>query len=229
MRNIIKYTEFINEEVSKNDPIPEINRMKRGIGIILLGTPGAGKSTFVKDFILPRNSNFKKFSTDDVSLLFTKDPSQYHKGASELNLSRLEKYMESGNNFVYDTTGTREKNIREVTERGHRLGYKIIYCMILVDLNTTKRQNLERGKAGGHQVPDDFIQYVYTRQFQNIRKYSEELNPDNFYIIHNKNKKYKFLKFQDGKMWKRKVDTYVPITNIDKTHTSLPDSNQFEE
>jgi len=222
---VYKYTEFINEEFSKNDPIPEITRMSKGLGIILLGTPGSGKSTFCKNFILPRNPKFKNFSTDDVSLLYTKDPSLYHKGASELNLTKLDKYMESGNNFVYDTTGTREKNIREVTERGHRLGYKIIFCMILVDIETTRKQNLERGKMGGHQVPDDFIQYVYDKQFKNIRKYSEELNPENFYIIHNKNMKYKFLKFKDGQMWKRKVDTYVPVRNINNHHTSLPDSN----
>jgi predicted ABC-type ATPase len=226
---INNFIDFINEEVSKNDPIPEITRMRKGLGIILLGTPGAGKSSFANNFILPRNSNFKKFSTDDVSLLYTKDPSQYHKGASELNLQKLERYMETGNNFVYDTTGTREKNIREVVERGHRLGYKIVFCLVLVDLATTKKQNLERGKAGGHQVPDDFIEYVYDKQFKNIRRYSEELKPENFYIIHNKNKKYKFLKFKDGKIWKRKVDTYVPVTNINKPHTSLPGSNQFED
>ena len=225
---IERFYNFINEEVSKNDPIPEITRMKKGLGVILLGTPGAGKSTCVNSFIIPRNSNFKKFSTDDVSLLYTKDPSVYHKGASELNLAKLDKYMETGNNFVYDTTGTREKNIREVTERAHKLGYKVIFCLVLVDLETTKKQNLERGKSGGHQVPDDFIQYVYDKQFKNIRKYSEELKPDNFYIIHNKNKKYKFLKFKDGKMWRRKVSNYVPITNINKPHTSLPDSDQSE-
>lgn len=90
---IKKFIEYISEEVSKNDPIPEINRIKNGIGIILLGTPGSGKSTFINNFILPKNSSFKKFSTDDVSLLYTKDPNKYHIGSSELNISMLLKFI----------------------------------------------------------------------------------------------------------------------------------------
>lgn len=209
---IIKFTEFINEEFSKNDPIPEITRIKKGLGVILLGTPGAGKSTFINNFILPRNSDFKKFSTDDVSLLYTKDPQQYHRGSSELNIKKLENYIETnGGNFIYDTTGTKERNISEITRFAHDHGYKVIFALILVDIETTKRQNIERGQKGGHQVPEDFIQYVYDKQFKNISRYSGVLRPDNFYIIHNKNKKYKFYKFEDGQMFRRNVDKYVPV------------------
>lgn len=207
---IYKFTDYINEEFSKNDPIPEITRMKKGLGIVLLGTPGAGKSTFINNFLLPRNPKFKKFSTDDISLMFTKDPNKYHHGSSEINLQRLENHMQTGNNFVYDTTGTKEGNLKQITELAHMLKYKIIYILILVDIETTRRQNFERGQKGGHTVPDDFIKYVYDKQFQNLRRYSEVLKPDNFYIIHNKNKRYKFYKFENGEVLKRKVDKYVP-------------------
>jgi GTPase SAR1 family protein len=52
MKLINNYQEFINEEYSKNDPIPEINRMKEKLGIVLLGLPGSGKSTFANKFIV---------------------------------------------------------------------------------------------------------------------------------------------------------------------------------
>ena len=71
------YLSFINES-SKNDPIPELNRIQEKLGIVLLGIPGAGKSTFARKRILPFQKNIKTFSTDDVSLRFTKDPSKYH-------------------------------------------------------------------------------------------------------------------------------------------------------
>ena len=96
MKVINNFGSFISEEYSKNDPIPEINRMKEKLGIVLLGLPGSGKSTFANRFIVPHNSNIKTFSTDDVSYLFTKDKSDYYKGASELNITSLKHYMKSG-------------------------------------------------------------------------------------------------------------------------------------
>ena len=214
MSKIFTFNSFINEEVSKNDPIPEITRMDKGLGIILLGTPGAGKSTFVDNFISTKNKKFKKFSTDDVSLLYTKDPKVYHEGSYELNIKKLLLYMNSGDNFIYDTTGTIEKNINEITISAKELGYKIIFILMVVDIETTRKQNKERGQLGGHEVPDDFIQYVYNKQFKSISSYSRNLNLDNFYLIHNKNKKYKFYKFKDNMIYKRKVDKYVPIRKV---------------
>ena len=87
----------------------------------------------------------------------------------------------------------------------------MIFALILVDIETTKKQNIERGLKGGHKVPDDFIEYVYDKQFKNIGRYSAVLKPDSFYIIHNNNKKYKFYKFKDGQIFKRSVDKYVPV------------------
>jgi tRNA U34 5-carboxymethylaminomethyl modifying GTPase MnmE/TrmE len=47
MRFIKEYNQFILEEVSKNEPIPEISGMDRGLAIFLIGAPGIGKSFFV--------------------------------------------------------------------------------------------------------------------------------------------------------------------------------------
>ena len=45
MKFINKWGDFVNEEWSMNDPIPELHRDKEKLGIILLGVPGSGKST----------------------------------------------------------------------------------------------------------------------------------------------------------------------------------------
>ena len=218
MKVINNFGSFINEEYSKNDPIPEINRMQDKLGIVLLGLPGSGKSTFAKRFINPHNPNIKTFSTDDVSYLFTKDKSKFHVGSSELNITSLKYYMKSGQNFIYDTTGSNDINVFEVTRDAHKLGYKIIFILILIDVDTAKSQNKKRGMTGGHLVDDEYIDYVYSTQLQTTKNYLKYIKPDNFYVVLNKDGNYKYYKFDNGELKKRKVDKYVSF--LKESHTS---------
>ena len=218
MKVINNFGNFINEEYSKNDPIPEINRMKEKLGIVLLGLPGSGKSTFAKRFIVPHNPNIKTFSTDDVSYLFTKDKSKFHVGSSELNIVSLKSYMRSGQNFIYDTTGSNDINVFEVTRDAHKLGYKIIFILILIDVDTAKSQNKKRGMTGGHLVDDEYIDYVYSTQLQTTKNYLKYIKPDNFYVVLNKEGNYKYYKFDNGELKKRKVDKYISF--LKESHAS---------
>jgi predicted ABC-type ATPase len=209
MKVINNFGDFINEEYSKNDPIPEINRMQEKLGIVLLGLPGSGKSTFANRFIVPHNSNIKTFSTDDVSYLFTKDKSDYYKGASELNITSLKHYMKSGQNFIYDTTGSNDINVFEITKDARKYGYKIMFILILIDVETAKAQNKKRGMTGGHTADDEYIDHVYSSQLQTTKSYLKYVKPDAFYVVLNKDGNYKYYKFDNGELKKRKVDKYV--------------------
>jgi predicted ABC-type ATPase len=202
----------INEEWSKNYPIQEL-RQKERLGIVLLGTPGAGKSTFVKKVISPVNRNIKSFSTDDVSLKFTKDPNKYKQGASELNISYLFNYIETGQNFVYDTTGANQKPVFDVCKKARKNGYTIIFILLIVDLQTSKEFNIKRGLMGGHQVDEDYIDFVYNSQNQTTKNYIKLLKPESFYIVLNRgaDRSYKYYKHTGKEILKRKVDKYIPI------------------
>lgn len=205
MKYINKYNNFlINEEWSKNDPIPELS-LSKNLGIILLGAPGIGKSTFIRDFISPRLKNSKTFSTDDVSLMFSKDPNVYHSGSSELNILRLKKFIETGQNFIYDTTGAQDKNIYEIFSLSRKFNYKLIFVHLVGPLSLSIKQNLERDRK----VDPDYIKFVYDKQYQNMRSYSNSLNPDSYYIVTNMNGKYKFYKYDNSGILKRKVYKYV--------------------
>jgi predicted kinase len=91
MKYIKEYNNYLVEK-SKNDPIPEIYNDK--LCIILLGAPGVGKSTFINNYILTKNKNIKVFSTDDISLILTKDPNIYDERSSDMNIRKLEMYIE---------------------------------------------------------------------------------------------------------------------------------------
>lgn len=198
-------TEFVNEEWSKNDPIPELSKTEK-LGIILLGAPGIGKSTFVNNFIIPRVRNIKSFSTDDVSLMFTKDPNVYHKGASDLNISRLKRFIETGQSFIYDTTGAQDKPIYEISSMSRKNGYTLIFIHLVGTLDMSLNQNSKRDRK----VDSDYIRFAYDMQYKNMKGYSQILNPDSYYIIYNLDGKYKFYKYSSKEgLLKRKVDKYI--------------------
>jgi predicted kinase len=238
MRFIKEYNQFLLEEVSKNEPIPEIIGVDRGLAVFLIGAPGIGKSYFVKNHIHSKNRNIKDFSTDDVSLLYTKDPNVYYKGrekeeggrtknASQLNLLKMDKFMKTGQNFIYDTTGSGKEytdrgyeHIKEIYDSARENGYKIVFIHLLSTLQTS----IEQDKLRDRHVDPNYIQWAYAKQQGgevdgvkvegNIQRY-KSLNPDAYYLVTSIDQKYKFYKFIDGKLAVRKNDRYVIRESVD--------------
>ena len=206
---MLSFNEFILEEFSKNDPIPEISRFKTKLGIVLIGLPGAGKSTFINNFILPRNQQFKAFSTDDVSTLLTKNPKAYHERSAILNIERLSNYIKTGQNFIYDTTGAHEINIFKIVEESREQDYTVIFIQLQTNVEVAKRRNVSRIRV----ADDDYIDFTNQRLKQNMELYSMYLKPENFYVVDSTDN-YIFFKYQDGKLLKREYDKYVEVSTI---------------
>lgn len=237
MKFIKEYNQFVLEEVSKNEPIPEIIGVEKGLAIFVIGQPAIGKSYFIDNHIRSKNLNIKDFSTDDVSMLFTKDPNIYYSGvekepgqrtknASSLNLNRMKKFMETRQNFIYNTTGAGKEftdrgfeNIKEIYENSRLNGYKIIFIHLLSTLQTS----LEQDKLRDRHVSQDYIKWAYIKQLGgeidgqkiegNIQRF-KALSPDSYYLVTSIDKKYKFYKFIDGKLAVRKNDRYVIKENV---------------
>ena len=201
---MLSFSEFILEEFSKNDPIPEISKFKTKLGIVLIGLPGAGKSTFINNFILPRNSQFKSFSTDDVSNLLTRDPKAYDERSAILNIERLSNYIKTGQNFIYDTTGAHETNIFRIVEESRDLGYTIIFIQLETNVEVAKKRNISRMRV----ADEEYIDFTSQRLKHNMELYSKYLKPDNFYIV-DSTSDYVFFKYIDGKILKREFDKYI--------------------
>ena len=234
MKHIKEYNSFINEEWSKNEPIPEILDKPKGLAIFLIGAPGIGKSYFVNKFIHTKNSNIKDFSTDDVSLLFTKDPNEYYtgrekpeggktSGASQLNLKKMKMFMTTKNSFIYDTTGagkehtdTGFEHIKEMFDLARENQYEIIFIHLLSTLQTS----IDQDKLRDRHVEPHYIEWAYVKQLGgeidgervegNMPRY-KALGPDGYYVVLSIDRKYSFFKFIDGKLARKKGDKYVPL------------------
>ena len=234
MRYIKEYAGFLGEEWSKNEPIPEIIGKAKGLAVFLIGAPGIGKSTFVNKFIHPKNPNIKDFSTDDISLLFTKDPNVYYRGkekpeggrtsnASQLNLKKMTKFMETGNSFIYDTTGAGKEHtdkgfehVKDMFGMARQAGYEIVFIHLLSTLQTS----IDQDKLRDRHVDPHYIQWAYAKQMGgevdgqkvegNMPRY-KALGPDHYYVILSIDRKYTFMKYVDGKLCRKKGDRYVPL------------------
>ena len=140
--------EQILVEVSKNDPIPEITRVKDHLAIIVVGPPASGKSTFVNNFIMPRGHSIKSFNPDDTYTLITGDPTRSKNipGVDDVGLTSkyLESYIKSGNNFVYDSTGNTVPRIQGIIKLARENGYKVIICHLFAPKHVGSVRNQQR-------------------------------------------------------------------------------------
>lgn len=200
--NVLKFQQYIKEEYSKNDPIPELNTKDR-LCIILMGTPAVGKTTFIKNNIKTKQ-DIKVFSTDDVSLKITKDPNIYHPNSSSLNIKMIFNFIKTGQSFIYDTTGTHRETITKIVDESSSKDYKIVFIHLVSTLNNS----LERNKLRDRNVDEDYLKMSYSTQFKNISYYANLTN-NSYYIVSTLDNKYVFYKYQNGKIVKRNNDKYI--------------------
>ena len=133
----------------------------------------------------------------------------------------MEKFMETRQNFIYDTTGAGKEytdkgfeHIKEIYDRARENGYKIIFIHLLSTLQTSIEQDKQRSRH----VDPHYIQWAYAKQMGgyvdgqkvegNMKRY-KELGPDEYYLVTSINKKYKFYKFVNGKLASRRGDRYI--------------------
>ena len=198
-------------EWSKNDPIPEINRIHKKLALFIFGPPGIGKSTFVRDYILTKNPNFKVVNPDDINKTLTGDPiqKQWNPDSSNLAVTLIKNLTKSGSNFIYDVTGNSFERVKIATMASKENDYTVIYIHMIGELNKSISQNKKRER----QVSIDFLTSSYNKSQQLMVRYSNELKPDSYYIVLHLATGYKFFKYENNILLKRKVDKYIPVTN----------------
>ena len=200
---MIKLVEILNE-YSKNDPIPEITHNNKKVLIVMLGAAGIGKSTFVKEYVLSKNLTFKIIDPDEMNFKITKSHDIYDKRVADMAVKYVISSAQSGQNIIYDITGRSESRIRTVVKELDSLGYTILFIHLLSDLQKSLNQNAQRDRH----VPDEKVKEYYDISQQLMRKYSS-LPHEAYYVVVSLNNKYKFYKYVNGKLLRRKVDTYV--------------------
>lgn len=147
--------------------------------IFLIGVPGSGKSTFVKNF-LKENPNYVTISTDDYiqakadeegvkySDVFTK----YIGHAEKLFKEQVATHLNNGDNIIIDRTNislkTRNKVLSHVPKN-----YEKLAIIFEIDRKELDRRLLQRDYEEGKHIPSNVIDDM-------IKRYVPPTNAEGF-------------------------------------------------
>jgi predicted ABC-type ATPase len=137
--------------------------------LIIAGPNGAGKSTFATEF-LPREAECPNFINAD---LIAKGINPFRPEASSIQaakmmLEMMKKYVEKGESFSFETTLSGKSYARYIPE-WQKKGYKVkLYFLRLPDSEFAIARVKQRGKEGGHNVPEDVVRRRYYSGLSNF-------------------------------------------------------------
>ena len=144
--------EFFLNEVSRNDPIPEITRDQKNLAIFLIGPPASGKTTFFDSFIEPKQKFITRYSTDKLSKIRRnwdpehqdKPKGKYIKGTSKFTEQLIQNHVKTGENFVWDTARNRVRDLKDLVDIAKDAGYKILFIYKLTQAKTALSNLISR-------------------------------------------------------------------------------------
>lgn len=137
--------------------------------IIIAGPNGAGKTTFATEF-LPQEADCPRFVNADLIAAGVSPfaPAEAAFEAGRIMLSTIDRYVESGLAFGFETTlSTRSyaPRIIEWRRRGYHVG---LYFLSLPDPEFAIRRVAHRVSQGGHDIPATVIRRRFVRGWENF-------------------------------------------------------------
>jgi predicted ABC-type ATPase len=137
--------------------------------IIIAGPNGAGKTTFARTFLM-REGECPAFINADL-LAAGLDPLQPELAAiraGKLMLQEVDRHIDAGNSFAFETTLSGRSWIRHF-HKWKQLGYFIELIYLMLDSLRIARSRVKaRVRQGGHDIPDDVIERRFEQGWENF-------------------------------------------------------------
>ncbi|NEN25477.1 AAA family ATPase [Cryomorpha ignava] len=136
---------------------------------IIAGCNGAGKTT-ASYTILPEILDCKEFvNADEIAKgLSPFQPEKAGIEAGRMMLKRINKLLESGENFAFETTLATRSYVNLI-QRAKALNYQITCLFFLLDSEELAISRVAtRVKEGGHNIPEDVIRRRYKSGLKNF-------------------------------------------------------------
>jgi len=160
---------------------------------IISGANGAGKTT-ASYTVLPEILECKEYvNADEIAKgLSPFNPDSVNIQAGKLMLNRINKLLDDGHNFAFETT-LASKSFLKYIDKAHEKGYTSVLVFLWLNSQDLAIERVQsRVKEGGHNIPKDVIKRRYTRGLKNFFNiYSKAV--DSWMFINNSGNPYKII------------------------------------
>ncbi len=152
---------------------------------IVAGHNGAGKTTFLKNFLIKHKISY--INADEIAeKIENKKGSNITIDAGRIALKRLDNYLKHGRSFAVETTFSGKiwgKLLRKFNEKGYDITIYFIYLNSPVEaINRIKVRSLKKG----HFIPDDIVFRRYSKSLRNFW-HSYKNYSNKWYLLNNSN------------------------------------------
>ena len=143
--------------------------------IIIAGPNGAGKTTFARDF-LPTEARTLRFINADLIAagLAPFNPESASFKAGRLMLEEIDKSVEAGHNFAFETTLSGLIYLRKIAS-WRACGYQVkLWFLSLPNEQIAVSRVARRVLQGGHNIPEGVIRRRFKAGLENFHQHYKE-------------------------------------------------------
>jgi len=148
---------------------------------LVVGSNGAGKSTFIELTLAPLLPGSSFVNADEIAKLRWPDaPGAHAYAAARIAAETRAKLIERGESFIAETVFSHPSKL-ELIDLAHAVGYTVILHAMLIPEDLAVLRVRHRVEAGGHDVPEQKIRERYQRLWKLVAIAATRADSATFY------------------------------------------------
>lgn len=148
---------------------------------LVVGSNGAGKSTFIELTLAPLLADSAVVNADEIARHRWPDSQAEHSyAAARIAADTRAKLVELGESFIAETVFSHPSKL-ELIDTAHAAGYVVVLHVVLIPEDLAVHRVRHRVAAGGHDVPEDKIRDRYRRLWQLVAVAAARADSTTFY------------------------------------------------
>jgi len=156
------HDDYVKSRLNPKAAVPE---GQRPTFTMVIGTPGAGKTTQGKPFADKMTGENTYVNPDDAKTALPgvtpKTESLYHEESSEMSKQLQTEAVAARHNIVWDSSGKNGEKLMQLTNALHDKGYNIKVVLVSTPMQVAVQRAVDRyyqgGKKSGRWIPLDFV------------------------------------------------------------------------
>jgi predicted ABC-type ATPase len=148
---------------------------------LVVGSNGAGKSTFIELTLAPLLVGSPVVNADDIARRRWPDAALEHAyEAARIAADTRTKLIDLGESFIAETVFSHPSKL-DLVDTAHRAGYTVVLHVVLIPEELAVERVRYRVRAGGHQVPEAKIRQRFQRLWDLVAVAAGRTESSTFY------------------------------------------------